>query len=269
MAGKVRALVLRAAGVNCDEETAYALELAGAAAERIHINALAEGPQVMDNFQILVIPGGFSFGDDISAGRILAQELTLRLRDEVARFAQADKLVLGICNGFQVLVKTGMLPAGPSALGDTTSGNGAVTLTNNDSGRFECRWVYLSGSSSRCVFTRDLDASDGGYRVYLPVAHAEGKLVADSDTTITHMQDNDQIVFRYCNADGSTPDYPANPNGSQDHIAACCDPTGRIMGMMPHPERFVRATQHPRWTSTNVAAADGLKIFTSAVRYCS
>ena len=172
---QVKAIVLRAAGINCDMETQYAFEMAGAAAERIHINRVIENPAMLNEYQILVVPGGFSYGDDVAAGKILANQMKHHLYENVRQFIDAGKLVLGICNGFQVLVKAGLLP-GPIN-GETASADQSVTITNNDSGKFEDRWVYLEPVSNRCVFIEQ------GRRIALPIAHGEGKVVFKDEET--------------------------------------------------------------------------------------
>ncbi|HUT29365.1 MAG TPA: phosphoribosylformylglycinamidine synthase I [Sedimentisphaerales bacterium] len=255
--GQVRAIVLRAAGINCDVETEYALELAGAEAERVHINRVIEDKALLDKYQILVIPGGFSYGDDVAAGKILANQIVHHLAEAMRKFIEQGKLVLGICNGFQVLVKTGILP------GDGASGRqGDVTITYNDSGKFEDRWVYLEPQTDRCVFI------ERGRRIYLPVAHGEGKVVTRNDAVVERLQGEGYVAFKYVDQQGREGDYPVNPNGSVDSIAGLTDSTGRVMGLMPHPERYVRPTQHPHWTKRkDNQDADGMTIFNNAVNY--
>lgn len=255
---KPRVIILRTAGTNCDYETEYAFKLAGARAERVHINRLIEGSVRLDDYDILAIPGGFSYGDDISAGVLLANELRYKLRDQVERFIEEGKLIIGICNGFQVLVKTGLLPRF-----EGMEGKQLATLHLNDSAKFECRWVYLRLESDRCVFTKGLKPI-----IYLPVAHAEGKFIAPNDV-LDKLEENGQVVFRYVDEEGRIAGYPYNPNGSMRNIAGICDPTGRIFGLMPHPERYVWRYQHPRWTREELPEeGDGLAIFKNAVRYC-
>ena len=252
---KPRVCVLRVAGTNCDVETQYAFEKAGAEAERIHVNRLAEKRSLLKGFQIIAIPGGFSYGDDIAAGKVQAVELMHRLGDEVRAFVDADKLVIGICNGFQVLVKTGLLPGGKSR-------RQTVTLAANDSNRFEDRWVWLRVETSRSVFVRP------GQMITLPVAHGEGKFLAEDDAALDELRDAGQIVFRYVGASGGKPVYPENPNGAVDDIAGICDPTGRILGLMPHPERHIEPWHHPRWTREGMKEqGDGFQIFQNAVHY--
>ena len=252
-----KVLILRSAGINCDGETGYAFQLAGAQVESIHINRLLESPQQLQEFQILTFPGGFCYGDDIAAGRILANQIVHHLLDEVRAFVAADKLVLGICNGFQALVKTGLLPGGE----DSTPGRQQATITFNDSAKFEDRWVYLEPATDKCVFL------DRGRRIAAPVAHGEGKLCFADTTVLQSLADNGQVALRYVDAEGKSDDYPVNPNASEDHVAGLCDSTGRIFGLMPHPERFIQTTQHPRWTRQEITDPDGLTIFRNAVAY--
>ncbi len=253
---KVKAIVLRAAGINCDMETQCALEMAGAQAERVHINRLIENAALLDDYQIMVFPGGFSYGDDVAAGKILANQVVHHLSEQVSKFIADGKLVLGICNGFQVLVKAGILPrfADGSGLND-------VTITYNDSGKFEDRWVYLAPAADRCVFINPAQ------QIYLPIAHGEGKVVTKDAATLDKLKTEGHIAFRYVDADGNEGPFPINPNGSTASIAALTDSTGRVLGLMPHPERFVRKTQHPRWTRMTDPDADGMTIFNNAVKY--
>lgn len=259
----VNALVLRAAGVNCNEETAYALQLAGAdCVEQIHVNRLIERPAELDRFGFLVVPGGFSYGDDISAGKILARQIELHLGEAMTRFTEAGKLVLGICNGFQVLVKAGLLPGLRAADGrlDAT----LVTLTNNDSGRFEDRWIHLRPSSRRNIF---LPA--GAEPILLPIAHGEGKLAVRSPGVLDTLRAEDLVAVRYCDEAGqpAAGQFPLNPNGSLDDIAGLCNPTGQVFGLMPHPERHSIPTQHPQWTRRGLGQPDGLAVFRNGVKF--
>jgi phosphoribosylformylglycinamidine synthase len=253
---QVKAIVLRAAGINCDVETQYALELSGAEAQRIHINKIIESSELLDTFQILVIPGGFSYGDDVAAGKILANQIIHHLSDRLNAFIEAGKIVLGICNGFQVLIKTGILGK------IEPKGKQQITITNNDSGRYEDRWVYLEPSSKKCIFI------DPDRRIYLPIAHGEGKIVFENENVLEKLKKDDRIALRYVDENGNTGSFPINPNGSTDSIAGLCDSTGRVLGLMPHPERFIRFTQHPHWTRLkDKSRADGRTIFDNAVKY--
>ena len=250
---KVRTLILRAPGTNCDGETAFAFEQAGAEASLVHVNQLISGQQCLFDYQIMVIPGGFTYGDDIAAGKVLANELKLKLGEEMPRFIEGGGLILGICNGFQVLVKTGILPA---LANDSPP---LLTLMTNDSGKFECRWVHLKvNKQSPCVFTRGIDS------LYLPVAHAEGKIVADPQ-----ILPELGVVLYYTDEAGNTEaGYPTNPNGSVGNIAGISDASGRIFALMPHPERYIRGTQHPQWTRLGAKEyGDGFQIFLNAVKW--
>ncbi len=259
---KPRVIVLRTAGTNCDMESAFAFRSAGAEAELVHINSLKDGTRTLKNYHILVIPGGFTYGDDIASGKLLANELKYTLLASIKEFLSQDKLIIGICNGFQVLVKSGLLPG---LKGDSRI---EATLNLNNSARFEDRWVYLrmeKGKSRRakCAWTKYVKD-----KIYLPIAHAEGKFIPKDKKTLGRLKDNGQVIFRYANAKGVSDGYPWNPNGSVDDIAGICDPTGKILGMMPHPERFIQKTQHPRWTREKLSdEGDGLAVFRSGVDY--
>jgi len=254
----VRTLVLRTAGSNCDYETVHAFEQVGSQVSLVHINQIVAGRTRLADFDILAIPGGFTYGDDISAGKILANEIKYKLTDQVAAFVAAGKLIIGICNGFQVLVKAGLLPTV-----NLTSATQLATLTFNNSGKFEDRWVYLKPVSQRCIFTRSIAPI-----IYCPVAHAEGKFIVSDAAVLEHLKQNDQIVFQYVDAKGQLAGYPWNPNGSIENIAGICDPTGRIFGLMPHPERHFHPTHHPRWTREGLRPeGDGVIIFRNAVDY--
>lgn len=254
-----RVLVIRTAGTNCDLETKHAFELAGAETELAHINWLSASPQPFSNAQILVLPGGFTYGDDIAAGKVMAVELMHALRSHLQDFVVGGGLIIGICNGFQILVKTGLLPGG--RLLDATERQ--ITLAHNDSGKFEARWVRLAAPhNSICVFAEPDEEME------LPVAHGEGKLVARSPKVVKNLVEKGQVVYRYVNANRGVPAYPEDPNGSVDNIAGICDASGRVFGLMPHPERNVYAHQHPRWTRDGrTGEGEGLRIFRRAVRY--
>jgi len=248
-------LILRTAGTNCDQETDFAFRLAGAETTLLHVNALRAAPERLDEFHVLAIPGGFSYGDDLGAGKVLANELLASLRPALERFLNEGKLLIGICNGFQVLVKTGLLPG----LERWTQ---QATLTFNDSHKFEDRWTYLQAAQNICLLAH------GGERIYLPVAHAEGKFVVESDCVLDQMRRNGQIVYRYANPAGEPAGYPWNPNGSVDNIAAICDPTGRVLGIMPHPERHCLPLHDPRWPREGLKEeGEGLRVFRRAVRF--
>jgi phosphoribosylformylglycinamidine synthase len=256
MARQIRVIILRAAGTNCDEETEYAFEKAGATGERVHVNRVLKRPALLDNFHILVIPGGFTYGDDIASGKVLANQLRFNLAEAMSKFLEDGKLALGICNGFQVLVKAGLLPG-------LKRGRLDATLTNNDSNRYEDRWVYLKANKSRCVFVGP------GEDCYIPAAHGEGKFLVKDKSMLRALWKNGQVVFQYTDPQGRLgAGYPWNPNGSLDDIAGICDPTGRIFGLMPHPERHAEPTQHPRWTREGLKKGpDGLKMIRRGVEY--
>ena len=248
-------LILRTPGTNCDAETAFAFEQAGARCERLHINTLRESPQRLHDAQILVLPGGFSYGDDVAAGKILAAQLQNFLTEEVRRFRDADKLILGICNGFQTLLKAGLLVT-PDEEGSLS------TLAHNTNGRFTDRWVNLRAIPGNCVFLRGIE------QMYLPIAHGEGRFVCRKDWILKGLDDANQLVLRYASPNGNVIGLPHNPNGSQGDVAGLCDPTGRVFGLMPHPERHILPTQHPNWTRSELpSTGDGQAIFRNAVEY--
>jgi phosphoribosylformylglycinamidine synthase len=272
-----RVLILRAPGTNCDHETVFAFETAGARADSVHLNRLLENPRLAAEYQILCIPGGFSYGDDICAGRIFGNQMRHHLRDALLAFKDAGKLILGICNGFQILIKSGVLL--PDQADDPIA-----TLTLNESGKFEDRWVHLRVAAPKCVFLAGVE------RMYLPVAHAEGKFVARDEATLSRLDAAGQLVLRYAaepevqsstlQVQSSQPTlnlehgtlnsdvpYPACPNGAQLAVAGICDESGRVFGLMPHPERHIDVTQHPRWTRERRERGDGLAVFENAVRF--
>ena len=246
-----RILILRAPGTNCDGETAHAFELAGGRTDRLHVNRLLERPETLMDYQILCLPGGFSYGDDIASGRILASRLRRHLAEPMRRFREAGRLILGICNGFQILIQSGLLLDDDPALGPP------ATLAWNASGRFEDRWVRLNVGGSRCVFLAGIET------MYLPVAHGEGRFVVRELRLLDQLAQCGQLALRYAAAA-----YPDNPNGSMADVAGICDASGRVFGLMPHPERYVDPTQHPRWTrGEGSTPGDGLAVFANAVAY--
>jgi len=251
---KVKVCVLRSAGTNCDKETAAAFKIAGADIELSHINSLVSGSKTLNDFHILALPGGFSYGDDIASGKIFANELRFKLADSLGKFISEGKLIIGICNGFQILVKSGLLPGSAELKQDTS-------LIINDSGKFEDRWVYLK-PAGRSVWTKGLEKI-----IYLPVAHGEGKFVTRDKNVLNRLKKNKQIVFQYCDAQGKLTGYPDNPNGSTENIAGICDETGRILGLMPHPERHIFSAQHPRNWNLKSKEGNGLQIFKNGVKY--
>lgn len=253
---KARILVLRAPGTNCDEETEYAFKLAGGHPVRMHVNRLVEMPRMLDEFQILCIPGGFSYGDDIAAGKILATVLQRRLGDALQAFRDRNRLILGICNGFQVLLKAGLLVAP-----DQATGLPRATLTINRQGRFEDRWVHVAMVAGRCAFL------NGTTVAAMPIAHGEGNFVVSDNAVLDELDSAGQINARYVDASGQRGGWPTNPNGSMGDVAGISDPSGRVFALMPHPERHVCPYQHPAWTrrSAQPVEGDGLAIFRNAV----
>ncbi len=236
----VRALVLTGFGLNCDNETAFALSLAGAEVRRVHINSLIAGEVLLDDVHILALGGGFSWGDDHGAGVIQALKLKNHLGKALADFVAQGKLVIGICNGFQTLVNIGLLPG---IDGDYTKRSTALTF--NDCGNFRDHWVDMKvDEKSSCVFTKGMD------KVCFPIRHGEGKFIADP-AVLEHLLQNHQVVLQYADAGGNPAKgkFPENPNGSLADIAGICDPTGRVFGLMPHPEAYNHVTNHPHWTS--------------------
>lgn len=264
---KPKILILKTDGINRDQETSFAFELAGGKSKIVHINELRSKKEKLENYQILAIPGGFSYGDDIVSGKILAIELTSFFEEELKKFIERkNTLIIGICNGFQVLVRTGLLPF-------RKLGKMQVTLTNNDSGHFECRWVNLKVEpKTKCVFInneamKQLDKTVLSY----PIAHGEGKFFTDQKT-LDEIEKQNLVVFRYIDQNGKpTRTYPHNPNGALNSIVGICDTTGRILGLMPHPECFVLKEHHPNWrresASWRIVKPHGLPIFEGMINY--
>lgn len=250
---KPRVLILRAAGTNCDQETAFAWEQAGAVSDTLHLSQLTQSPETLRDYQILTLPGGFSFGDDIAAGQVFARRLSRHLLPLLNDFVSQGGAILGICNGFQILVKAGLLPW------QDTSGARACTITDNIPPGFQDRWVHLETESDHCIFL------EPGRRYELPIAHGEGRVRFLNEASQQRAINGRLAALRYVAGDGSS--GPANPNGSSHDIAGLCDETGRVFGLMPHPERYIAHTQHPAWTSRPATeAGDGLAMFSSAVR---
>lgn len=260
---KPRTIVLRTAGTNCDKETAFAFETAGAKPELVHVNEIARREKNLDEYQILAIPGGFTYGDDLASGKILANELKFKMEERLQKFIRDGKLIIGICNGFQVLVKAGLLP--------NLDGNFETieaTLTLNDSDKFEDRWVYLKrttihASRVKCVWTQGIEGV-----IELPVAHGEGKFIPRDGKILKRLKEEGLVVFEYVDEKGKRAGYPHCPNGSVENIAGICDRTGRIFALMPHPERHIRGDQHPCWTrNPGKKDGDGLVIFKNGVDF--
>jgi phosphoribosylformylglycinamidine synthase len=250
-------LILHATGTNRDVEAAKAVELAGGDPSIMHVNQLRERPAQLHDFQMFVLPGGFSYGDDLGAGRLWASDLRWLFQEELTEFIEAGKPVLGICNGFQALVKSGWLPGPPSA-------GAQATLTRNESSRFECRWVWLEPEpESPCVFTKGL-----AERVYCPVAHGEGRFVPRDETALEALHSGHRVALTYVERDGGPAGYPANPNGSVAGIAGICNERGNVFGLMPHPEDHVVPEQHPRY-ARDEGGELGLVLFVRGVEYAA
>ena len=253
---KPKVCILRTDGTNCDEELFYAFEKYGARPEYIHVNQLRAKSKRLKAFQILALPGGFSYGDNIASGKVLAIELISFLKDELQNFIHNKGLILGVCNGFQTLVRTGLLPF-------DNLGHMNATLTQNKSGHFECRWVKVKTEDSHCVF---LNGSD--QIIDIAINHGEGKFFADNKT-IQKIENQKLVAFRYVDESGlPTQKFSENPNGSLNAIAGVTDPSGRILGLMPHPEKFVDLTQHPNWRRFNKnRQPDGALLFKNMIDF--
>jgi phosphoribosylformylglycinamidine synthase I len=258
-------LVLQATGTNRDREAAWAIERAGGVPEIVHVNELRRRPDRLRDAAMLILPGGFSYGDALGAGRLLAADLRWLFQDELARFIEAGKPVLGICNGFQALVKSGWLPGSPTDGPEATSmrqGRPGATLTRNASNRFECRWVWLEpDSASPCIFTRGL-----GARIFCPVAHGEGRFVPRDEGVLERLRARRQLALTYVQENGQEAGYPANPNGSVAGIAGVCNERGNVLGLMPHPEDHIVPWQRPGWTREETGGL-GLALFERGIRY--
>ena len=270
MAKHVKAIVITGNGTNCEREVAFACRQAGAdISDIVHVAELLSGRVSLDDYHFLNLAGGFLDGDDLGsakagANRLLNAPVTgsnEKLSDQINRFIADGKLVMGVCNGFQLMVKMGLLPA----LGGSY-GKQSCTLTHNDNGRFEDRWTYLKvDTDSPCIYTRDLDG------IYLPVRHGEGKFVASSETLLDTIEENHLAALVYSDAEynQASMEYPMNPNGSQRAIAGICDETGRLFGLMPHPEAYIHRTHHPRWTREPELPEEGmgLWLYQNAIRF--
>ncbi|MBD3360740.1 phosphoribosylformylglycinamidine synthase I [Candidatus Peregrinibacteria bacterium] len=262
-----KALILTGYGINCEEETAKCFEIKGADADIIHINDLIDDSKILNDYQILAFPGGFSYGDDTGSGNALANKIRNNLSDEILSFAQKDKLIIGICNGFQIVANLGLVPAT-----DKQYGKREAALMHNTTARYICRWIDLKNHSKKCIWTREIDL------IHLPVAHGEGNFYTE-EKTLKKIKEKDQIVFKYIKPNGkpANQEFPFNPNGAMEDIAAVCDESGKILGMMPHPERFSTFTNEDMWElkkekliredHTIPKEGDGLKIFENAVFY--
>ncbi len=252
-----KALILLAAGTNRDRDVAQALTLAGADPTIVPLQGLRQSNHSWNNYQILIAAGGFSYADALGAGKMLALDLMHYFANQVAEFVAAGKPVLGICNGFQALVKAGILPSG-----EASPDHRQITLTFNDCGHFECRWVTLKPVSQTCLWTRGLNDL-----IECPVAHGEGNFIAREPAVLDALAAADQIALVYARADGNLAEgeYPYNPNGSMKDIAGICNPAGNVLGLMPHPEDHVLPQQYARWNRQTCHS--GLPLFQNAVRF--
>ena len=280
----IKVAVLFGFGINCDYETAAVFDLVGAKSQRIHVNRLVNGEISLDDFHILAVPGGFSFGDHLGSGRLLGNRMRFGLRDQLQSFVAAGKPIIGICNGFQVLVKTGLLP-GPLSGDATPDFVQRASLTLNDSGRYEDRWVTLEfDQNSPCIWTKGIE------RIQCPVRHGEGKFIMPENIDLNTLQDNNQLTVRYVDpaseigsgiSDEVLP-FPISPNGSMRNIAGICDQTGLVFGLMPHPEATYARWLHPSHTRGDAPLVEseeesilgdwegeGLQIFRNAVEYAT
>lgn len=261
-AENVKALVITGFGLNCEKETSAAFEMCGAKAYQVHLNDLLAGKDNINNYHILAFIGGFSFGDHIGSGTVFANKVKFKLKEDLAKFIDSGKLVIGICNGFQTLTRLGLAPA---LFGKRFEQQ--VALAHNDSGVFRDDWINMvANGTSSCVFTKGIKT------IRMPIRHGEGKFVADPEI-IAEIEKNNQVVLRYAAADGSKANgFPENPNGSINDIAGICDTTGRVFGLMPHPEAFLSPYNAPDWQKQQIegtlpAFGEGRMIFENAVRY--
>ena len=273
MSDNVRVAVLFGFGINCDRETAAVFDMVGGTSERLHVNNLVQGNRSLEEFDILAVPGGFSFGDHLGSGRLLGNRLRFALREQLQKFVSSGKPIIGICNGFQALVKTGLLP-GPENASLEPDLIQRASLTLNNTGRYEDRWVTLEfDSQSPCIWTKGIQ------RIECPVRHGEGRFVMPTNSELDRLSTNHQLTVRYVDpstesgaglSDDLLP-FPLSPNGSMRNIAGICDPTGLVFGLMPHPEAFYTMWLHPEHTSMKLNEDEwegaGLQIFRNDVEY--
>lgn len=252
----IKALILTGYGINAEKELSWAFELAGAQSCILHLEDLIENKKILNNYQILAFPGGFSFGDHIASGKVFANIVRHNLIDEIKNFILNKKLVIGICNGFQIITKLGLVPDF-----DFTQKQ-VVSLVENESGHFENRWVYVKTEKNNSPWLKDVDT------LYLPVRHGEGKFIVKNEDVLKTLIQNNQIAFRYFNPTSETTKYPFNPNGSVYDIAGILNPEGNVLGLMPHPEAYIFPEHHPRWTENlDECKNTGVKLFQNAVNY--
>ncbi|MBI2039767.1 phosphoribosylformylglycinamidine synthase I [Candidatus Microgenomates bacterium] len=252
---EVNVCILQSDGTNCDNELFYAFKKFGGSPQFVHVNELRNKSKTLKDFHILALPGGFSYGDDVASGKIWAIELVSFLREEIENFRKRGGLIIGICNGFQVLIRTGLLPFG-------NLGKMDATLAANSSGHFECRWVRIKSNKSNCVFLKENNQVG-----WFSVNHGEGKFFS-SPGIIKKIEDENLVTFRYVDEQGNpTQKYPENPNGSLNAIAGVTDPSGRVLGLMPHPEKFVDVTQYPNWRREKIIKPHGAFIFEDMIKF--
>ena len=263
----VKVCVIRIEGTNCEDEMANAFSMVGAQAEKVHLKQLigqapADMKRSLEDYDVLAVPGGFSAGDYVRAGAIFAARIKSAIGSDVKRFVESGKPVIGVCNGFQILVELGLLPAIEQVMADEPQ----AALYNNDSGRFECRPTLLRNDNrGKCIFTSKIPEKKV---LMIPSAHGEGKLLSMDPDFVQKLEDNDQVVFRYVSPDGGDACYPWNPNGSESDIAGICNPAGNVLGMMPHPERVMTRFTHPDWTrGYDTEEGDGRCVFESVMKY--
>jgi phosphoribosylformylglycinamidine synthase len=262
----VNALIITGFGLNCERETAAAFTLAGATPRLVHLNELIQQPARLDDAHILAFIGGFSFGDHLGAGTVFANRVRTRLGDPLLRYIAAGKLIIGICNGFQTITRLGIVPAL-----DGQHYRQSVALARNDQGTFRDAWITVQANpASPCIFTRGID------QIPLPIRHGEGKFVAESEDTLARLEAAELVALRYMDTDEdqAASEFPHNPNGSVNAIAGICDPTGRIFGLMPHPEAYLSPFNHPHWVRQKihgVLPTEGLgaAIFRNAVNFAA
>ena len=260
---RVKALIITGLGLNCEKETAIAFEAAGASASKIHLNDLLKDPKKLNDYHVLAFIGGFSFGDHLGSGTVLANRIKHGLRQELEGFIESGKLIIGICNGFQTMTRLGIVPALKGLF------NQEVALQHNDCGTFRDNWVTLKvEESSQCVFTK------GIHVLPVPIRHGEGNLVAMDEETLNELEEGGHVCLRYADPVSIEPtqEFPMNPNGSQNSIAGICDKSGRVFGLMPHPEAYISPFNHPHWTQQKINGTLpeeglGMQIFRNAVEF--
>jgi phosphoribosylformylglycinamidine synthase I len=247
-------MILTGYGINAEKELIWAFEKAGGVVDSVHLEDLIADKGMLDNYQIIGFPGGFSFGDHITSGRVFANIVRYKLLEEIKAFIEAGKLIIGICNGFQIITKLGLVPDTGGRLEQT------VSLVENDSARFEDRWVWVDNPGSESPWLKGIK------RLYLPVRHGEGKFITTDPVVMEELKSGNQVAFKYVNPDGQTV-YPFDPNGSHDHIAGITNRQGTVLGLMPHPEAYIFKENHPRWTEGIEDELTGLSIFENGINY--